>query len=120
MAETIAVGIDRAVGGRARVIDDLVVLDRVGRGVDAGVCRAGWHAAARWRLAGILGTERAAPAAVRVGGAERRLDRAEPIPAGRAYAACRLARIIGRAIAVHIDRAKIGRASCRDKVCPYV
>src|SRR3546814_7185572 len=52
--ETIAVGVDFAVGGRARIVDDGFILDRVCRGIDAGVRRATRHAAARQRLARIL------------------------------------------------------------------
>src|SRR3546814_20250392 len=57
--ETIAVGVDFAVGGRARIVDDGFILDRVCRGIDAGVRRATRHAAARQRLARILRTKRA-------------------------------------------------------------
>src|SRR3546814_18811223 len=56
--ETIAVGVDFAVGGRARIVDDGFILDRVCRGIDAGVRRATRHAAARQRLARIRSEER--------------------------------------------------------------
>src|SRR3546814_18543723 len=55
--ETIAVGVDFAVGGRARLVVDGFILDRVCRGIDAGVRRATPHAAARQRIARLLRTK---------------------------------------------------------------
>src|SRR3546814_11995290 len=76
--ETIAVGVDFAVGGRARIVDDGFILDRVCRGIDAGVRRATRHAAARQRLARILRTKRAGRRAAGLGRARCPFDRALP------------------------------------------
>src|SRR3546814_12317527 len=76
--ETIAVGVDFAVGGRARIVDDGFILDRVCRGIDAGVRRATRHAAARPRLARILRTKRAGRRAAGLGRARCPFARAPP------------------------------------------
>src|SRR3546814_14210363 len=111
--ETIAVGVDFAVGGRARIVDDGFILDRVCRGIDAGVRRATRHAAARQRLARILRTKRAGRRAAGLRRARCPFDRALPANTLHPDAARGLARVVGVPIAIVVDRANLLRSEQR-------
>ena len=97
--------IDHAVGGRAGIVDDRIVLDSSAVAPRARMGRAHRRSAARRGQTLMLRSQRAAIFALRIGDAHHLLDRAEPGVVGHGRAAHDLAGIAGIAIAVEVDRA---------------
>src|SRR3546814_11850012 len=115
-----AVGVGLSCGGRALIGDGGFILDRVCRGIDAGVRRATRHAAARQRLARILRTKRAGRRAAGLGRARCPFDRALPATTLHPDAASGLARVVG--VTIRSEERRVGKecvSTCRSRWSPY-